>query len=94
MIDVTKIAKLANLPLKDGEVKKFEKTLASIVGLVSKLKSVNTTDVQPTSQVTDQTNVFRGDIIDLSRVLTQNEALSNAKKTKNGYFVVPKIFDL
>ncbi len=84
-MNTSKLAKLANLP--DSSV-----DIDSVLELVSKLKSISTDNVEPTSQVTGQTNVFRDDEIDKSRMFTQQEALSNAKKKKNGYFVVPKIF--
>ncbi len=92
-MDIKHLAKLAKLPLNDAEEKKYSQSLDSIIELVSKLKSISTENVLPTSQVTGQVNVFRDDEIDTSRVLTQEEALSNAKKTKNGYFVVPKILE-
>lgn len=93
MIDVKKIAKLANLPLNQEEEKKFSEQLGQVVDLVSKLQAINTTNITPTSQVTGQTNVFREDKIENDRVLTQAEALSNAKKTQNGFFAVSKVFE-
>ncbi len=84
-MNTAKLATLANLPVSDIDI-------TPILDLVSKLKTISTDNIQPTSQVTGQTNVFRDDKIDTDRVLTQEEALSNAKKTKNGYFVVPNIF--
>lgn len=84
-MNTSKLAKLANLP--DTSV-----DIDSVLELVSKLQSISTDDVLPTSQVTGQTNVFRDDVIETDRILMQEEALSNAKKTKNGYFIVPKIF--
>lgn len=94
MIDVRHVAKLANLPLTSEEEKKFEKQLASILDLVGKLQKVDTAGVLPTPQVTGQVNVFRDDEIESDRVLTQDEALSNAGRAKNGFFVAPKILDV
>lgn len=91
--DVLHVAKLAKIPLKDEEIRKYTETLSSIVELVSKLQVVNTDSVSPTSQVTGQVNVFRQDEVDSTRVLSQKEALSNAKKTHNGYFAVSKVFE-
>lgn len=92
-MDVKHVAKLANLPLTTDEEKMFQKQLVSILDLVEKLKKVDTKNVSPTSQVTGQANVFREDIIEPERVLTQKEALSNAPQSHNGYFVVPRILD-
>lgn len=93
MIDVKKIATLANLSITDSQVEQYKKQLGSILELFSKLQKINTTNVIPTSQVTGQTNVFREDKIESDRVLTQEQALSSTQKIKNGYFVVPKILE-
>ncbi|MCL4389840.1 MAG: Asp-tRNA(Asn)/Glu-tRNA(Gln) amidotransferase subunit GatC [Patescibacteria group bacterium] len=91
-MDIKHVAKLANLPLTADEEKRFSAQLTAILNLVSQLQKVPTKNVVPTSQVTGQENVFRDDKIETERILTQDEALSNAKKTYNGYFVVPRIF--
>ena len=74
-IDVSHVAKLANLPLKPGEEKKFEKQLSEILSYVEKLKEVDTKNVEITSQVTGLENVTRED--QTSPSLTQEETLSN-----------------
>jgi aspartyl-tRNA(Asn)/glutamyl-tRNA(Gln) amidotransferase subunit C len=60
---VRHIAKLARLTIEDAEVEKFAKELTSILGYVDMLAEVDTSKVQPTAQVTGQTNVFRPDVI-------------------------------
>ena len=90
MIDVKKIAKLANLTIPDNLVAKFGQQLESILGLVSQLKETNTNNVLPTSQVTGLENVWREDEINTSRMLTQQEALTNAKLKKGGFFCVDR----
>lgn len=90
-IDVKKIAKLANLDVPDKEFPKFEKQLEEIVSYVEKLKEVNTTGVEITSQVTGLENVTRQD--SPSESLSQEEALSNSKSTDNGLFKVNAIFE-
>jgi aspartyl-tRNA(Asn)/glutamyl-tRNA(Gln) amidotransferase subunit C len=90
---VKHVASLANLPLTEAEEKLFAKQLTSILDLVSQLQKADTKDVVPTSQVTGLTNVMREDEIDATRTFTQEQALSNAQKTHNGFFVVPAIFE-
>lgn len=90
-IDVAHVAKLANLPLTDAEKKKFEKQLSSILEYVEKLKEVNTSKVEPTSQVTGLENVVRND--ETIPSLSQEEVLSNTKSKHNGMFKVPAILD-
>ncbi len=60
---VRHIAKLARLTLSDAEVEKFAKELTSILQYVDILKEVDTSNVEPTAQVTGQTNVLRIDEI-------------------------------
>ena len=90
---VQKVAKLANLTITPQQEVIFSKQLSSVLGYVSKIRELNTDDIPETSQVTGSENVFREDIVENDRMLTQDEALSNAKKKYNGYFVVPAIFE-
>lgn len=91
--DVKHIAKLANLNLSDAQIDKITPQFTSVLDLVSKIQKLNTENVPETSQVTGQENVFREDVVDNKRILTQDEALSNAKNKHNGYFVVNAIFE-
>lgn len=90
-IDVSHVAKLANLPLKPEEKNKFEKQLSDILTYVEKLKEVDTKGVEITSQVTGLENVVRED--DTKPSLAQEEALSNSKSTHNGLFKVKAILE-
>lgn len=89
MIDVRHIAKLANLPLKPNEEKKFEKQISEILSYVEKLKEVDTKNVKVTSQVTGLENVARED--EAKPSLTQGEALSNTQNKHNELFKVKAI---
>jgi len=92
-MDVSHVAKLANLVLKPGESDKFAKQFADTLDTVNLMNQLDTSSVQPTSQVTGLVNITRADEIDASRILSVEAALSNASSTHNGYFVVPAIFD-
>ena len=87
------IYKLANLSLNEEQIKKLADSVSSILSYVSQLQSLNTANIEETAQVTGQENVFREDIVDNERMLTQEEALSNAKDKHNGYFMVKAIFE-
>lgn len=89
--EVEHIAKLANLTLSAKEEAKLTSQLTQIVELISQLGKVVTKDVKETSQVTGLTNILREDKIQVERVLTQAQVLSNAKRSHNGYFVVDRI---
>lgn len=90
--DITHIAKLANLILTSQEEIKFASQLTTILEFVSKLQKIPTKKVKSIAQVTGLNNVYREDVVDQLRILTQAQALSNAKKTHNGYFVVPSVW--
>ena len=92
-INVPHIAKLANLKLKNSEIKKFESQLSEILSYIEKLKEADTKNVEETSQVTGLENVTREDEIDSSKTLTQEEALLNAKSKYNGFFKAKVIFN-
>lgn len=90
-IDVSHVARLANLPLSEAEKKKFEKQLSSVLEYFEKLKNVNTSKVEPTSQVTGLENVTRDDTTTPS--LPQEDVLSGAKAKHNGFFKVKAILE-
>ncbi len=88
--DVLHVAELANLDLTEDEVRKFLPQLASIVDYISQLDEVDTQGVEPTSQTTGLSNVFRADDVKLSS-LDQEGALSGTDNVYNGFFKVPAI---
>lgn len=79
---VKKVAKLANLPLTPEEEEKYSEQLSAILGYFEKLNEVDTSQVEPTFNVTGQSNVMREDTT--TACLSQEEALSNAPKKKDG----------
>lgn len=88
-INVKHVAKLANLPIEKGKEEKFGKQLSEILNYVEKLNSIDTKNIEPTSQVTGLENVTRED--EARPSLTQKEALSNSKSTHNGFIKVRAI---
>jgi aspartyl-tRNA(Asn)/glutamyl-tRNA(Gln) amidotransferase subunit C len=90
-IDVSHVAKLANLPLTDEEKKIFAKQLDETLEHIASLNKIDTKGIEPTSQVTGLENVTREDTVTPS--LTQDEALQNAKDTYKGYIEVPAIIE-
>ncbi|MBI2611162.1 Asp-tRNA(Asn)/Glu-tRNA(Gln) amidotransferase subunit GatC [Candidatus Gottesmanbacteria bacterium] len=88
---VKHVADLAKLQLNKEDINKFQEQLSDILDFVAKLGEVDTKNIPPTSQVTGVENVFREDKVRKS--LSQDEALANAKRKHNGYFVVRAIFE-
>jgi aspartyl-tRNA(Asn)/glutamyl-tRNA(Gln) amidotransferase subunit C len=91
--DIKKIAKLANLPLQEGETDKFATQFTQTIKVVNELSEIDTSEISPTYQVNNLQNITREDIVDESRVLSQDLAIREAKKTHNGYIVVDRIID-
>lgn len=90
---VKHLAKLANLPLSEKQMKNLPRELTSVLDYVSKIQKLNTAKTKETAQVTQQENVFREDEIEKERMLTQDEVLANAPDKHNGYFKVKAIFE-
>ncbi|MDP4030675.1 MAG: Asp-tRNA(Asn)/Glu-tRNA(Gln) amidotransferase subunit GatC [Candidatus Beckwithbacteria bacterium] len=88
---VKHIAKLANLPLSAGQINKFSSQLSNVLDFMGQLSKLKI-DPKKASPHLDLTNVTREDKIDTSRILTQKQALSQARKTHQGYFLVKAIF--
>lgn len=90
-INISHIAKLANLPLSDQEKDKFEKQLSTVITYMTRLSKVDTKNVEETTQITGLENVMREDKVFPS--LSQKDSLSEAKQTTDGFFAVKGIFD-
>jgi len=89
--DVVHVAKLANLSLENEEIDKFHSQLSDIVGYISELDEIDTSEVEPTSQCTGLENITRSDEIQPENVLQMEDALSGTENTHNGYFRVKAI---
>lgn len=50
-IDITKVAKLANLTLTADEEKEFDQQLNNIVGYIEKLNTIETSGIEPIARV-------------------------------------------
>ena len=86
---VEKVAMNARLELSKEEVSKFKQDFFDVLEAFSKIKEVDTDDVEISIQPIEIKNVFRDD--QKRECLSQEQALSNAKEKKDGYFKGPKI---
>ena len=59
--DIEHIAKLARLELSEEEFDKFGGQLSDVLGYIDQLQEVDTSQVEPTAQVTGLLNGFRED---------------------------------
>lgn len=90
---VAHIAKLANIPVTDAEAAKLAQAFNETLEVVNQLKEVDTANVPTTHQVTGFENVTRDDVVNQENMLTQEEALANAVRKHQGYFVVPQVIE-
>jgi len=91
--DVGHIAQLSNIPVTESEKENLAKGFTTTMAVIDELKKVQTGGIESTSQVTGLENVFREDIVDEDRMFSQEEALRNAKRTHNGFFVVDQVLE-
>ncbi len=87
--EVEHIAKLAKLEFSETEKEKFTHQFNDILKYMEQLNSVDTTNVEPLSQVTELNNVFREDVVKPS--ISTEEALKNASDKTDEHFKVPKV---
>lgn len=85
------VAHLARLWLAPDELEKMRAQLSNILEYIEMLQELDVSEVAPTAQVTDLTNVLRDDLVRES--LTRAEALANAPSQAEGMFRVKAIFE-
>jgi aspartyl-tRNA(Asn)/glutamyl-tRNA(Gln) amidotransferase subunit C len=86
---VRHVALLARLALTDEQVHTLADQLSSILDHVETIQKLDLADVQPTSHALAVTNSVREDVARPG--LSQEQALRNAPKRRDGYFVIPRI---
>lgn len=86
-----KVAKNSRLKLSEAEVKKFLPEMQEILEAFSKIDELNIEGIKPSFQPIAVKNVFRKDVP--KECLTQEQALSLSKHSKNGYFKGPKVME-
>ncbi len=91
--DVDSIAKLANIPVTPEEKKELAAGFNKVISVLDQLKTIDVKTVEPTHQVTGLENVTREDEVDVTRMFTQEQALANAPKKHNGFFVVDRVLE-
>ena len=89
--EVDKIASLARLSMEREEADAYGAQLSNILDYIGKLNEIDTSGVEPTSNVVGLTNVTREDKEVPS--LSQDDALQNAPDPSDGFYRVPKIIE-
>jgi aspartyl-tRNA(Asn)/glutamyl-tRNA(Gln) amidotransferase subunit C len=91
--DTEHIAKLARLVFTDGEYEQLTGELNNILGYIDQLKELDVSTVAPLENINEsvEVNVVRPDIA--GDCLPVEEALKNAPKAADGFFLVPKVIE-
>ena len=92
--EVRRVAELGNLALSDEEIAKMTHDLDGILSHIDKLNELDTSEVEPMSQVlfeAGETATLRED--EERPCLSNAEALANAPLSGNGYFKVPRVIE-
>ena len=90
--EVRHVANLARLGLTEEEVKKMSGQLGAILDSIEQIGELDLSDVPPTANPLNSTNVLRPDEPDVPlQCLPREEVLSPAPEAVDGLFVVPRI---
>lgn len=88
---VEKVAHLARLELSAGETDEMIKDMSKILDFMAKLNEIDTSGIESLVYMTDEVNVLREDVV--KQEVTHQEALQNAPKHDDDYFLVAKVIE-
>ncbi len=92
--EVQRVAELANLALTEEETAQLAHDLSGILTHMDKLNELDTSGVEPMSQVLEEMDESEALREDIERPPLGNEAaLANAPLSGGGYFKVPKVIE-
>lgn len=88
--NILHIANIAMIDFSEEELAGFEKNFNETMQLIDEIKEIDTNG-EITFQVNDTVNNLRKD--EVKESLSQEDAVSNAKEEKYGYFNIVKFVD-
>lgn len=88
--DVEQLAVLAALELSDEEKATFAAQLEEVLDYFAKIQQLDTDEVPPITHPQELRNVMRED--EPAPAMPREDALRNAFKAQEGYFVAPEVF--
>lgn len=80
--DIEKLSELVKLTISVDENEKLAGMLSQTTEYMDMLNELDTSNVEPTYQVTGLVNVYQAE--EISKTLEQNEVLQNSKNNKDG----------
>ena len=88
---VEKVAHLARLELNETETQEMIKDMSKILDFMAKLNELDTSGIEPLVYMTGDVNVLREDVV--KQQITHEQALQNAPKHDDDYFLVAKVIE-
>jgi aspartyl-tRNA(Asn)/glutamyl-tRNA(Gln) amidotransferase subunit C len=86
---VKHVANLVRLGISEEEAQKFSGQFSAIIEYFNMLNEVDTSNVPPASEITNNTNVLREDVVQPS--MSREEFLKNAPKVAGSHVKVPTV---
>ena len=88
--EIQKVALLARIELSDDELVVASTEISSILDFVDTIQNTDTAGVEPTSQVTGLTDVWREDLV-VKYTVAPKFLLASAPDMQDGYVKVKKV---
>lgn len=88
--NVRRLAQLSNLQLSDNEVESLTHDIGEILTYIEQLSEIDTSQVEPTYQVTGLENVWLEDVVEETSV-SRETLLALAPESANNQVKVPKV---
>jgi len=88
--EIQKVALLARIELSDDELVVASTEISSILDFVDTIQNTDTAGVEPTSQVTGLTDVWREDSV-VKCTISPKLLLASAPDIQDGYIKVKKV---
>ena len=83
------VAELARLKFSESEIEAFAEQFQGILSYIQTIEELDLDGVEPLTNMTEMSNVFREDEVVPS--LPLHEVLMNAPKRNESFFKVPKV---
>ena len=90
-IDIKRISYLAKLKLPIEKEEFYANSLKDIIKWVDNLKQIDTSEVKPLHNVTENTESIRNDEVEKNNSV--EDVLNNAPERANNFFKVPKVVE-
>ena len=91
--EVEHLGRLARIALTDEEKERYATELSAILDYVEQLQEVDTTDVEPTSQVTGLEDVYREDVAVPQSREVMKEIIEQFPDREGDLLKVPGVFE-